>query len=84
MVPLSQPPQADLTDKSVLIVSGKLDPIIPASNSTQLAALLTKAGANVQHSVLPTGHQLSQSDLTIGQEWIKAARFLQADKATAV
>ena len=84
MVPLSQPPQADLRDKPVLIVSGKLDPIIPASNSAQLAALLTKAGANVQHPVLPTGHQLSQADLTIGREWIKAVRFLQADKAAAV
>lgn len=84
MVPLSQPPQADLTDKPVLIISGKLDPIIPASNSAQLAALLTRAGANVQHPVLPTGHQLAQSDLTIAQEWIKAIRFLQADKAAAV
>lgn len=80
MVPLSQPPQADLTDKPVLIVSGKLDPIIPASNSAQLAALLTSAGANVQHPVLPIGHQLSQADLTIGQEWIKAVRFLQTEK----
>ena len=84
MVPLSQPPQADLTDKPVLIVSGILDPIIPASNSAQLAALLTTAGANVQHPVLAAGHQLSQTDLTIDQEWIKAVRFLQADKAAAV
>lgn len=81
MVPLSQPPQADLNDKPVLIISGKLDPIIPASNSAQLAALLARAGANVQHPVLTNGHQLSQTDLTISQEWIKAVRFLQADKA---
>ena len=77
MVPLSQPPQADLKDKPVLIVSGKLDPIIPANNSAQLAALLTNAGANVQHPVLPAGHQLTQTDLTMSQEWIKAAGFLQ-------
>jgi phospholipase/carboxylesterase len=83
MVPLSQPPQADLSGKPVLIVSGQSDPIIPASNSTKLAALLSDAGADVQNPVLPAGHQLSQADLTIGREWITAARFNQTDVATA-
>jgi phospholipase/carboxylesterase len=77
MVPLSQPPQADLRAKPVLIVSGKLDPIIPASNSARLAALLTEAGATVQHRTLPTGHQLSQTDLTISRDWLKARDLLQ-------
>lgn len=81
MVPLSQSPQVDLRDKPVLIVSGKLDPIIPASNSAQLAALLANAGADVQHSVLPTGHQLSQTDLTVAREWVKVTGFLQAKEA---
>ena len=83
MVPLSRAPQADLKDKPVLIVSGKLDPIIPASNSAQLTALLTNAGANVQHPVLPTGHQLSQTDLTMAQEWVKAVGFLQTTAGAA-
>jgi phospholipase/carboxylesterase len=83
MVPLSQPPHADLAGKPVLIVSGRHDPIIPASNAAKLAALLTDAGANVQHRVLPVGHQLSQADLTIGREWLSAAGFLQANPATA-
>jgi phospholipase/carboxylesterase len=77
MVPLAKAPQADLRDKRVLIVSGKFDPIIPANNSAQLAALLTNAGAIVQHPVLPVGHQLSQADLTIGQQWMRAALVLQ-------
>lgn len=81
MVPLSQSPQVDLRDKPVLIVSGKLDPIIPASNSAQLAALLANAGADVQHSVLPTGHQLSQTDLTVAREWVKVTAFLQTKEA---
>lgn len=81
MVPLSQSPQVDLRDKPVLIVSGKLDPIIPASNSAQLAALLANAGADVQHSVLPTGHQLSQTDLTVAREWVKVTGFLQTKEA---
>lgn len=83
MLPLSQTPQVDLRDKPVLIVSGKLDPIIPASNSAQLAALLSNAGANVQHPVLPTGHQLSQADLTMAQQWIKAVGFLRTTAGAA-
>ena len=64
MVPLAQPPKPDLTNKPVLISSGQRDPIIPASNSSELAAQLSRAGANVQHSVLPTGHELTQMDVT--------------------
>lgn len=83
MVPLSQPPQADLGEKPVLIVSGKLDPIIPANNSMELATLLANAGANVQHPVLPTGHQLSETDLTIAREWIKAVGFVHTKVGVA-
>ena len=56
----------------MLIVSGQHDPIIPASNSAKLATLLTDAGADVQHSVLPAGHQLTQSDLTLARAWVNA------------
>ena len=71
MVPLVQTSPVDLHGKPVLIVSGKLDPIVPATNSAELAASLAKAGAIVQHQVLPTGHQLSQADLTITTEWLR-------------
>ncbi|MDB5547838.1 MAG: hydrolase [Tardiphaga sp.] len=70
MVPLAQAPQADLAGVPVLMVSGASDPIIPASNSAQLAALLKKSGARVSHRVMPAGHQLSQADLTIARAWI--------------
>ena len=82
MVPLAQTTPVDLHHKPVLIVSGKLDPIIPASNSAQLAASLAKAGANVQHPVLPTGHQLSQSDLTIAKDWMRTVSWCQSEGAT--
>lgn len=71
MVPLSDPPVVDLAGKPVLIVSGQFDPIIPASNSQLLAVSLAKAGADVQHRTLPIGHQLSQADLTVAQEWLR-------------
>lgn len=81
MVPLSQPPQTDLAGKPVLIVSGQHDPIIPASNAARLATLLTDAGANVRHRLLPVGHQLSEADLTIGREWMSTVDILQTNPA---
>lgn len=69
MVPLSDPPKAEL-GKPILLLSGQADPIVPASNSARLAALLTQAGASVIHKVLPAGHQLSQADVTLARNWI--------------
>ena len=75
MVPLSDPPETDLlktelSGKPVLLLSGQADPIVPASNSAKLAALLSEAGARVDHKVLPAGHQLSQADVTLARNWI--------------
>ena len=70
MVPLSDPPKAELGGKPVLLLSGQGDPIVPASNSAKLASLLSEAGARVEHKVLPAGHQLSQADLTLARDWI--------------
>jgi len=70
MVPLSDPPKAELGSKPILLLSGQTDPIVPASNSAQLAKLLAEAGAQVDHKVLPAGHQLSQADVTLARDWI--------------
>lgn len=70
MIPLSGTPNADLASKPVLLLSGRSDPIVPASNSARLAALLSEAGARVTHKVLPAGHQLSQADVTLARDWI--------------
>ncbi|RXH22343.1 hydrolase [Bradyrhizobium nanningense] len=70
MVPLSDPPTADLATKPVLLLSGQGDPIVPAGNSARLATLLSQAGASVTHRVLPAGHQLSQADVTLARDWI--------------
>ena len=81
MVPFAQAPQADLTDRPVLIVSGANDPIIPASNSAKLAALLTERGASVTHRVMPVGHQLSQADLTLARTWMAEQNMISASVA---
>ncbi|GMO23265.1 MULTISPECIES: alpha/beta hydrolase [unclassified Bradyrhizobium] len=70
MVPLSDPPAADLAGKPILLLSGQADPIVPAGNSAKLAALLSQTGASVTHRVLPAGHQLSQADVTLARDWI--------------
>jgi phospholipase/carboxylesterase len=70
MVPLQDSPVADLTGKPVLILSGASDPIVPAENARRLAALLTGAGATVEHRMLPTGHGLSQTDVALTKTWI--------------
>lgn len=70
MVPLREPPAADLSGKPVLIVSGAADPIVPADNARRLATLLGDAGADVQHRLLPTGHGLSQTDIVLAKTWI--------------
>jgi len=70
MVPLAQPPEADLSGRSLLLVSGQHDPIIPPANGERLAAILTRAGADVTRRVLPVGHQLSQADISVAREWL--------------
>lgn len=75
MVPLSDMPKTDrikaeLGGKPVLLLSGQVDPIVPASNSARLAAVLSEAGARVDQKVLPAGHQLSQADVTLARNWI--------------
>jgi phospholipase/carboxylesterase len=70
MVPLSEPPAADLAGTPVLMLSGVADPIVPAANAAKLAALLGDAGAAITHRILPAGHQLAQADVTLARDWL--------------
>lgn len=70
MVPLAEPPRAELAQTPVLIVSGASDPIIPASNANLLVTMLKNAHADVQHETLPTGHNLTQNDVTLATQWL--------------
>ncbi|MCZ8041029.1 MAG: alpha/beta hydrolase [Beijerinckiaceae bacterium] len=73
MSPFAQPPQADLTGKRVLILSGAMDPIVPAEDVGRLAKTLSGNGASVDHRTLPAGHGLSQPDIGLLQSWLAAA-----------
>jgi len=70
MVPLQDPPAADLTGKPVLILSGASDPIVPADNAKRLASVLSTAGAGVEHRMLPTGHSVSKTDVGLTTAWL--------------
>ena len=73
MSPFAKPPQADLAGKRVLILSGAMDPIVPAQDAQRLARTLTGNGASVDHRVLPAGHGLSQSDVGLLKGWLAGA-----------
>lgn len=73
MVPLEEAPLADLSGKRVLILSGALDPIVPADNAARLAATLAAAGAQVEHKAVPSGHGLTQTDLGLAKAWLSGA-----------
>jgi phospholipase/carboxylesterase len=68
--PHAEPPQAELAGKPVLILSGALDPIIPAEDAQRLARTLSAGGALVDHRTLPTGHGLSQADVGLLRGWL--------------
>src|SRR5215208_367386 len=70
MVPLKDVPDADLTGKPVLILSGAIDPTVPAENAARLTAILKGAGATVDHRTLPAGHNLTQADLALTKTWL--------------
>jgi len=63
----------DLSGKGVFLSSGKFDPIIGAENAAALAEMLRKAGADVTHKLLPSGHELTRVDIDDAREWL--ARF---------
>jgi phospholipase/carboxylesterase len=73
MSPFKLPPKADLAGKRVLILSGALDPIIPAEDAERLAQTLSAGGALVDHRILPTGHGLSQGDVGLLRGWLDQA-----------
>ncbi len=72
MVVLEPAQLPDLRGQSLLLLSGRRDPIVPLEHPERLAAQLRTAGADVQLQWLDTGHQLTEADFT------HAARFLQA------
>ena len=70
MPPFREPPRPDLSGKPVLLLSGLMDPIMPAAASKALAGAFEALGADVDHRALPAGHALTQADLASLQGWL--------------
>jgi phospholipase/carboxylesterase len=71
MSPFRELPESDLSGKRVLVLSGALDPIVPAEDAGRLARSLTAGGALVDHTTLPAGHGLSQADVGLLRDWLE-------------
>lgn len=72
MVPLVPNELPDLQKAPVLIASGNQDPIIPLENAHRLAALLTRAGANVTSHFENAGHNLTSETIETTRRWLAA------------
>jgi predicted esterase len=73
MVVLDQPAATgSLAGKRVLLLNGKLDPIVPLDHPPRLAALLQAGGAHTTTEVLPASHGLTPGDLAKAQDWLAA------------
>ena len=70
MVPFVPAQLPDLCGSPVLISSGEHDPIIPLENPERLAALLTRAGAEVRRHVEAAGHNLTPETLATTRRWL--------------
>ncbi len=71
MVTLPSFDGADLRGSRVLLLSGRHDPIVPVDNAERLAAMLRKAGAEVDHRVLNADHGLTREDVDAATQFVR-------------
>lgn len=72
MLPLREPPVADLAGKPILIVAAQDDAIIPTGDGERLAACFRRGGAAVTSRTLAeVGHELSSIDEDIVVAWLR-------------
>lgn len=69
MMPFDPGVVPDLRGKTILMLNGALDPIIPHENAQRLAKIFTEAHADLTQIQQPTGHGLIQSDIDEMQRW---------------
>jgi phospholipase/carboxylesterase len=70
MVPIVPESMPDLKNTPVLLVSGRYDPIVPADETLQLAAMLHNAGAEVSVSWEDAGHGLTERTVETARRWL--------------
>jgi phospholipase/carboxylesterase len=71
MAPFKSMPSVDLNQKPILLLNGSQDQMIPLAASNQLIGTLKDSNANLTHEILPTGHGLTQPDITFTTNFLK-------------
>jgi len=71
MVPIVPDPLPVLSGRSVLILNGERDPLVPVKETQRLASLLRAAGADVTVIMQAAGHQLIQEDIAAAKDWLQ-------------
>jgi len=70
MLPFEPEEPAGLDGVPVLLQPGRGDPIVSTETVEELAAVLRRAGAEVELAWAEGGHQLSYDDLAVAKAWI--------------
>jgi phospholipase/carboxylesterase len=71
MAPFKSMPSVDLNQKPILLLNGSQDQMIPRAATNQLINTLKNSNANLTQEILPTGHGLTQSDITFTTNFLK-------------
>lgn len=69
-VPLAPDLAPELAGVRVLLTAGAHDPLVPAEQARQLAAMLREAGASVDEAWHQGGHGLMQEEVDAARAWL--------------
>ncbi len=70
MVPFKPAALPDLSGMPLFLSAGERDPIVPAENVRELAAMFQSAGADVAMHWHPGGHELGPDDIDAARLWL--------------
>ena len=83
MLPLPKLDLPDLRGKTILILRGRHDTVIPGRSTDQLIRKLEQAGAEVYTHTLDTGHRLTKEDIAIASRWLTHGASVSAQPSAA-
>jgi phospholipase/carboxylesterase len=70
MLPVPDPPEADLGGTRVLLANGRQDPMAPTDSAERLVAALRGRGAEVTEHWHAGGHQITVDGLVAATRWL--------------
>lgn len=78
MLPFEPETLPDLTGKQVLMAAGRLDPLVAADQVEELAAILKRAGAEVELRWQEGDHGLTMDDVGAATAWLAGHELVPA------